>query len=206
MADLGHRGDSGADRGLGRLPRLLGELIPARPRRDGRARRRRVPDRASVGRQPDRAPGSRKGSRRLATTLPAWAVCRHEESAVWSFSSGPWTLSRRVPGRDSGRIAHLGAKRDLSKENAVAGDVRTNETEIESESPIAAPAAAIADPGPLGLGAFAMTTFLLSCFNAGLAAKSLEAVVLPSRPVCPPMVSRRPRACSSWHGRSSPPT
>ncbi len=39
---------------------------------------------------------------------------------------------------------------------------------------------AIADPGPLGLAAFAMTTFVLSVFNAniiGLAA--LEAVVLP---------------------------
>ena len=39
----------------------------------------------------------------------------------------------------------------------------------------------IADPGPLGLAAFAMTTFVLSCFNAGFfGAKSpLEAVVLP---------------------------
>ncbi|MHA6764012.1 acetate uptake transporter [Streptacidiphilus sp. PAMC 29251] len=39
---------------------------------------------------------------------------------------------------------------------------------------------AIGDPGPLGLGAFALTTFLLSCFNANLVAdKALEAVVLP---------------------------
>jgi hypothetical protein len=30
----------------------------------------------------------------------------------------------------------------------------------------AAPAAAVADPGPLGLAAFALTTFLLSAFNA----------------------------------------
>ena len=37
---------------------------------------------------------------------------------------------------------------------------------------------AIADPGPLGLGAFAMTTFVLSCFNAGLIDGKLEAVVL----------------------------
>jgi uncharacterized protein len=39
----------------------------------------------------------------------------------------------------------------------------------------------IADPGPLGLAGFAMTTFVLSCFNAGFfGAKSpLEAVVLP---------------------------
>jgi len=39
-------------------------------------------------------------------------------------------------------------------------------------------AAGIADPGPLGLGAFAMTTFVLSCFNAGFLPKSVEGVVL----------------------------
>jgi succinate-acetate transporter protein len=38
--------------------------------------------------------------------------------------------------------------------------------------------AGIADPGPLGLGAFAMTTFVLSCFNSGLVPKSVEGVVL----------------------------
>lgn len=44
----------------------------------------------------------------------------------------------------------------------------------------AAKSAAIADPGPLGLAAFALTTFVLSCFNSGLIGdKALEAVVLP---------------------------
>ncbi len=37
----------------------------------------------------------------------------------------------------------------------------------------------IADPGPLGLSAFAGTTFVLSCFNANLIDASLSAVVLP---------------------------
>lgn len=42
------------------------------------------------------------------------------------------------------------------------------------------PAAHIADPAPLGLAAFAMTTFVLSAFNSGLVANhALEAVVLP---------------------------
>ncbi|NYD34375.1 acetate uptake transporter [Actinomycetospora corticicola] len=36
-----------------------------------------------------------------------------------------------------------------------------------------------ADPGPLGLAAFALTTFLLSLFNAGLAPEALESTVLP---------------------------
>ena len=39
-------------------------------------------------------------------------------------------------------------------------------------------AAGIADPGPLGLGAFAMTTFVLSCVNAGFLPKSVEGIVL----------------------------
>jgi hypothetical protein len=36
----------------------------------------------------------------------------------------------------------------------------------------------IADPGPLGLAGFAMTTFVLSMFNADLVSRSGEAVVL----------------------------
>jgi len=39
-------------------------------------------------------------------------------------------------------------------------------------------AARIADPGPLGLAAFALTTFILSTFNAGLLPKSAEVVIL----------------------------
>ena len=37
----------------------------------------------------------------------------------------------------------------------------------------------IADPGPLGLTAFASTTFVLSCFNAGRIDGDLLPVVLP---------------------------
>jgi uncharacterized protein len=37
----------------------------------------------------------------------------------------------------------------------------------------------IADPGPLGLAGFAMTTFVLSVFNANLLNAGLESVVLP---------------------------
>lgn len=45
---------------------------------------------------------------------------------------------------------------------------------------VSADVAAIADPGPLGLAAFALTTFCLSVFNAGIIGdKKLEAVVLP---------------------------
>ncbi len=42
-----------------------------------------------------------------------------------------------------------------------------------------APSPAIADPGALGLAGFAMTTFVLSVFNAELADASLEGVVVP---------------------------
>src|SRR5690242_7943300 len=48
------------------------------------------------------------------------------------------------------------------------------------QSAAVATTAAIADPGPLGLAGFAMTTFVLSVFNSNIIAdKRLEAVVLP---------------------------
>jgi uncharacterized protein len=58
---------------------------------------------------------------------------------------------------------------------AQRGDGTTREAD-----PTAAPAIQfpkIADPGPLGLAAFALTTFVLSFFNAGLAPASGEPVV-----------------------------
>ena len=48
-----------------------------------------------------------------------------------------------------------------------------------SPAPITVVVQAIADPGPLGLAAFALTTFMLSAFNAGFIDPKLEAVVLP---------------------------
>jgi hypothetical protein len=39
-------------------------------------------------------------------------------------------------------------------------------------TPVAAPVSGIADPAPLGLAAFALTTFLLSAFNAGWMTRS----------------------------------
>ncbi len=50
-----------------------------------------------------------------------------------------------------------------------------SQTEV-SPAPLSAPT--IADPGPLGLGAFAMTTFALSVFNTNMLSKTLEASVL----------------------------
>jgi succinate-acetate transporter protein len=44
-------------------------------------------------------------------------------------------------------------------------------------APTHAPGAHIADPAPLGLAAFALTTFLLSCVNAGFVPASVEPVV-----------------------------
>jgi uncharacterized protein len=48
----------------------------------------------------------------------------------------------------------------------------------ETTAPPAPSAMAIADPAPLGLAAFALTTFVLSFFNAGILSHSGEAVVL----------------------------
>jgi succinate-acetate transporter protein len=67
----------------------------------------------------------------------------------------------------------------------MAGNVADRQAAGQMEEPLqqrpTSPADHIADPGPLGLAGFAMTTFVLSCFNAGFfGSKSpLEAVVLP---------------------------
>jgi uncharacterized protein len=51
---------------------------------------------------------------------------------------------------------------------------------VSSQTPVApAPVASIADPAPLGLAGFAMTTFVLSAFNTNVLSSSLEAAVLP---------------------------
>ncbi|WP_307865378.1 acetate uptake transporter [Streptomyces montanisoli] len=52
-----------------------------------------------------------------------------------------------------------------------AGDARPPAPPASTET--------IADPGALGLAGFAMTTFVLSAFNAGLLSDTLETVVLP---------------------------
>ena len=49
---------------------------------------------------------------------------------------------------------------------------------VESGDGVARVLPITADPGPLGLGAFALTTFVLSMFNAGLVGKGGEPVVL----------------------------
>lgn len=54
---------------------------------------------------------------------------------------------------------------------------RRDDTALDAQA--ALPASPIADPAPLGLGAFAMTTFVLSVFNADILNIKLEAVVLP---------------------------
>jgi uncharacterized protein len=58
----------------------------------------------------------------------------------------------------------------------------TTDTNVSPPAPATraeSPTSHIADPGPLGLAGFAMTTFVLSCVNAGLAPKAVEPVVLP---------------------------
>ncbi len=57
---------------------------------------------------------------------------------------------------------------------------RTADDPVTAPAPLTDPGVHIADPGALGLGAFAGTTFVLSLFNAGLVGDAkLEAVVLP---------------------------
>jgi uncharacterized protein len=56
--------------------------------------------------------------------------------------------------------------------------VTANAAPAEVASPAFAAPIKIADPGPLGLAGFAMTTFVLSMFNANLVSPKGEAIVL----------------------------
>jgi uncharacterized protein len=51
-------------------------------------------------------------------------------------------------------------------------------SDIPSASPTALVVHAVADPAPLGLAAFALTTFVLSCFNSGIVNTKGEGAVL----------------------------
>ena len=65
-------------------------------------------------------------------------------------------------------MAHIGSGTD------------TSTAAVGTQPQVADPTGYIADPGPLGLAGFAMTTFVLSVFNAGFVTTSgLVAVVLP---------------------------
>ncbi len=67
----------------------------------------------------------------------------------------------------------------MSERNLQEDDVRRiikDETQGAGEAP---PEQGIGDPAPLGLAAFALTTFVLSLFNAGIAPEALEPAVLP---------------------------
>jgi succinate-acetate transporter protein len=59
---------------------------------------------------------------------------------------------------------------------ATRTSVRADSTQADDRAALA-PGAHIADPAPLGLAAFALTTFLLSFVNAGLLPASVEPVV-----------------------------
>lgn len=59
--------------------------------------------------------------------------------------------------------------KEMAEEREVAGFERGGSPEINL----------VADPAPLGLGAFAATTFLLSLVNAGVLAKATEPIVFP---------------------------
>ncbi len=61
---------------------------------------------------------------------------------------------------------------------SVANDLNVSEPLRSSSRTVVPVDVSIADPAPLGLGAFAMTTFVLSVVNAGLVPAKVEPVVL----------------------------
>src|SRR3954469_20854583 len=61
---------------------------------------------------------------------------------------------------------------------AATGNRFVREDATEGRTGAAAATPTIANPGPLGLAAFALTTFILSMFNSGLVSSAGEPVVL----------------------------
>lgn len=64
----------------------------------------------------------------------------------------------------------------MSTNNAVPAH-SSDEMKAAPESRVLPPGAHLADPAPLGLGAFALTTFVLSVVNAGIVPATVEPVV-----------------------------
>ena len=62
-------------------------------------------------------------------------------------------------------------------EAATGGQRFVREDATEGSTGAAAATPTIANPGPLGLAAFALTTFVLSMFNAGLVSSAGEPIV-----------------------------
>lgn len=70
---------------------------------------------------------------------------------------------------------NVASDREIVVENS--RDPMAGQTALARET-VSAMSASIADPGPLGLAAFALTTFVLSCVNAGWISKGTEPIVL----------------------------
>src|SRR4051794_41643178 len=95
----------------------------------------------------------------------------------------------------------------LANGQSAEGDVTQGETgrrrfaRAEDNGAPIVTKAITADPGPLGLAAFALTTFVLSFFNSGLMGESGLPIVL-GLPGPPPRGARRP---PPPRGRPAPP-
>jgi succinate-acetate transporter protein len=115
---------------------------------------------------------------RTGRTEPSAAVYPHEDGQAGTrvLDGGPDHHLGQHTGRHDGRadgryddryderVRYRGAEHGLD-----GLDTRAQTTDSK-----------IADPGPLGLSAFALTTFVLSVFNAGIISnEKLEVVVLP---------------------------
>ena len=78
-------------------------------------------------------------------------------------------------------LKHTDRYHDLASPKLTSEQFEALLTRIAGPSPTTPVPSALGNPGPLGLGAFALTTFMLSVFNAGsnLIDIKLEPVVLP---------------------------
>ena len=147
---------------------------------DGHRRRARR-DALSLAAGGRAAPGARgaavRGRRRVRLRTPLvrirtvagsrWARGRNHEFGppVWAGSPVP-IFSQEESEMEASSVSDRRTVRDEGR--------RTDPTDGQTVSFIPT---SIADPGPLGLAAFATTTFVLSFFNAGLVSEKAEPVV-----------------------------
>ena len=183
--------------------------VPGRTTTRGWGRRR--PGRSSAAPPRTRTPSSSTSprSRRLAATSSSSSPPRPTPSrsdsprrgrrplAAASDGSTSLCVSKRLRvGMAQAEEPHYQSPAEPRRRAVECGRVvrPAQEGEIQMESSRSGASWIPADPGPLGLAGFAMTTFVLSMFNADLVNKGGEPVVLGARPRL-----RRHRSAAGWN-------
>src|SRR3954447_755579 len=134
----------------------------------------RSSDRAGRGARPSDA-GPQRAPRALRAPGAAASVrrgCNHQGLCRFAFAERGQELITRPAGASGPASPEEGDPMSQTVSTQPVSPV-TTEPSVPLYTPL------IADPGPVGLAAFAMTTFMLSVFNTNMLTGTLAAAVLP---------------------------